>query len=78
MKNYFKISVLLLCMTFALASCRNEEKKTPVENAMENIDADADVKVKEDKVKIQDEDTKVKIKTDEDGSVEKIKTKETE
>ncbi len=78
MKNYFKISLMFLCMTFALVSCRDEEKKqTPVENAMDNMDSDADVKVKDNKIKIKDEDSKLKIKTDDDGNVEKIKTKET-
>lgn len=80
MKNYFKVSVLFLCMAFALVSCRNEQKESnKVEDAMENMDSDADIKVKEDKIKMEDENTKVKIKTDETtGEVEKIKTKETE
>lgn len=78
MKHYLKTSLLLICTILAFASCRNENKETsPVEEAVENLDSDAEIKIKDDKIKMEDENTKVKIKTDEDGSVEKIKTKET-
>lgn len=69
MKKFFSIGLLAMALTFSITSCREENRKSDVEELMD--EPGAEVKIKDDKIKVKTDDKKIKVKIDKDGDVKK-------